>query len=276
MNSVHNIGLARVTNSRAPQKFAFSFRWKRNESIASTRSFSDRFTRPHGNDENDWKTLSTFYCTCLVGANRTDSTGDSQSTDKTTTCSLSISSLAQFKCKTWLRLYQCRPIVLESLRFQWIRPVCTKTIGVAFSIFSPPESVFWKVYAFIENDPSFSCAREIKTQQNVCVFKWKRIRVADQSVTKKELILSLCHLANNDYEQRQIMPVSCTAANRTWAWRPKKKGECIVLNFINSQQGIQIARWTHRTSRASVSQHARNCSFYFAFRIVAQIELNLF
>ena len=35
------------------QKFAFSFHWKRNESIASTRSFSDRFARPHGNDEND-------------------------------------------------------------------------------------------------------------------------------------------------------------------------------------------------------------------------------
>ena len=37
------------------QKFAFSFHWKRNESIASTRSFSYRFARPHGNDENDWK-----------------------------------------------------------------------------------------------------------------------------------------------------------------------------------------------------------------------------
>ena len=30
------------------QKFAFPFHRKRNESIASTRSFSDRFTRPHG------------------------------------------------------------------------------------------------------------------------------------------------------------------------------------------------------------------------------------
>ena len=63
-------------------------------------------------------------------------------------------------------------------------------------------------------------------------FQMETFRVADQSVTKKELILSLCHLANNDYEQRQIMPVSCTAANRTWTWRPEEKGECIVLNFI--------------------------------------------
>ena len=39
------------------QKFAFSFNWKPNESIASTRSFSDRFTRPHGNDE---KTENAF------------------------------------------------------------------------------------------------------------------------------------------------------------------------------------------------------------------------
>ena len=34
------------------QNFAFSFHWKRNESIASIRSFSDRFARPHGHDEN--------------------------------------------------------------------------------------------------------------------------------------------------------------------------------------------------------------------------------
>ena len=37
------------------QKFAFLFHWKHNESIASTRSLSYRFARPHENDENDWK-----------------------------------------------------------------------------------------------------------------------------------------------------------------------------------------------------------------------------
>ena len=39
------------------QKFAFAFHWKRNESIASRRSFSNRFSRPHENDTSDWKRL---------------------------------------------------------------------------------------------------------------------------------------------------------------------------------------------------------------------------
>ena len=43
---------------------AFSFNWKRNESIASTRSFSNRFTRRHENDTGDWKHYQP-YCACL-------------------------------------------------------------------------------------------------------------------------------------------------------------------------------------------------------------------
>ena len=72
--------------------------------------------------------------------------------------------------------------VFESLRFHSFRPVHTTPILLCFQIF-PLWRSFSKVCVFIENDTSFSCGRDMKTQQNICIFKWKRIRVDGASVT---------------------------------------------------------------------------------------------
>ena len=68
------------------------------------------------------------------------------------------------------------PIAFNSLRFQLIRPVHTTPILLRFQVF-PLWWAFSKVCVFIENDTSFSsfsCGRDMKTQQNICFFKWKR------------------------------------------------------------------------------------------------------